>query len=66
MRSTAWRSSGRCVERPGLRILWCLWTTLEKAKALPGVFNNYAVFYGGAFQTVNLLDAASLRRLLKR
>ena len=40
--------------------------TLEKAKALPGVFNNYAVFYGGAFQTVNLLDAASLRRLLKR
>ena len=31
-----------------------------------GVFNNYAVFYGGAFQTVNLLDAASLRRLLKR
>ena len=40
--------------------------TLEKAKALPGVFNNCAVFYGGAFQTVNLLDAASLRRLLKR
>ena len=40
--------------------------TLEKAKALPCVFNNYAVFYGGAFQTVNLLDAASLRRLLKR
>ena len=38
--------------------------TLEKAKALPCVFNNYAVFYGGAFQTVNLLDAASLRRLL--
>ena len=31
--------------------------TLEKAKALPCVFNNYAVFYGGAFQTVNLLDA---------
>ena len=26
----------------------------------------YAVFYGGAFHTVNLLDAASLRRLLKR
>ena len=40
--------------------------TLEKAKALPCVFNNYAVFYGGAFHTVNLLDAASLRRLLKR
>ena len=38
----------------------------ETAKALPCVFNNYAVFYGGAFQTVNLLDAASLRRLLKR
>lgn len=29
--------------------------SLEKAKALPCVFNNWAVFYKGAFQTVNLL-----------
>ena len=39
--------------------------TLEKAKALPCVFNNWAVFYRGKFVTVNLLDAAALKRLLK-
>ena len=40
--------------------------TLEKAKALPCVFNNWAVFCGGRFVTVNLLDAAALKRLLKK
>ena len=40
--------------------------TLEKAKALPCVFNNWAVFYRGRFVTVNLLDAAALKRLLKK
>ena len=40
--------------------------TLEKAKALPCVFNNWAVFYLGKFVTVNLLDAAALKRLLKK
>ena len=40
--------------------------TLEKAKALPCVFNNWAVFYQGKFVTVNLLDAAALKRLLKQ
>ena len=39
--------------------------TLEKAKGLPCVFNNWAVFYGGRFQTVNLLDAAGLKRILR-
>ena len=39
---------------------------LEKAKALPCVFNNWAVFYGGKFVTVNMLDAAALKRLLKK
>ena len=39
--------------------------TLEKAKSLPCVFNNWAVFYRGKFVTVNLLDAAALKRLLK-
>lgn len=39
--------------------------TLEKAKGLPCVFNNWAVFYGGQFQTVNLLDAAGLKRILR-
>lgn len=40
--------------------------TLEQAKELPCVFNNYAVFYKGKFETVNLLDVASLERLLKK
>ncbi len=39
--------------------------TLQKAKELPCVFNNWAVFYKGKFETVNLLDAASLKRMLK-
>ncbi|BAK44638.1 GNAT family N-acetyltransferase [Eggerthella sp. YY7918] len=40
--------------------------TLQKAKELPCVFNNYAVFYKGVFQTVNLLDLATLKRILKK
>lgn len=40
--------------------------TLQKAKELPCVFNNWAVFYQGVFKTVNLLDAAALKRLLKK
>ncbi len=40
--------------------------TLEKAKELPCVFNNWAVFYKGNFQTVNLLDATALNRILKK
>lgn len=41
--------------------------TLEKAKGAPCVFNNFAVFYKGRFETVNLLlDPAALERLLKK
>ncbi|MDR2520300.1 MAG: YoaP domain-containing protein [Eubacteriaceae bacterium] len=40
--------------------------TLQKAKELPCVFNNYGVFYKGRFETVNLLDAAYLKRLLNK
>lgn len=40
--------------------------SLQKAKELPCVFNNYAVFYKGKFETVNLVDAASLQRILKK
>ena len=39
--------------------------TLQKAKELPCVFNNWAVFYQGKFQTVNVLDLATLQRILK-
>lgn len=39
--------------------------TLQKAKELPCVFNNWSVFYKGNFETVNLLDDAYLKRILK-
>lgn len=39
--------------------------TLEKAKSLPCVFNNFAVFYGGEFVTVNLITPAQIDRLCK-
>jgi len=40
--------------------------TLKKAKELPCVFNNWGVFYKGKFETVNLLDVAYLKRILKK
>lgn len=40
--------------------------TLQKAKELPCVFNNWAVFYQGKFETVNLLDVKGLERILKK
>lgn len=38
--------------------------TLGKAKALPCVFNNWAVFYKGRFQTVHLLNEGYLKKML--
>lgn len=40
--------------------------TLQKAKELPCAFNNWAVFYKGEFETVNLLNVDSLKRILKK
>lgn len=40
--------------------------TLEKAKDIPCVFNNWAVFYHGTFQTVNLLDIAHLKKIIEK
>lgn len=40
--------------------------TLQKAKELPCVFNNWGVFYKGKFETVNLLDTSYLERILKK
>ncbi|WP_312059455.1 GNAT family N-acetyltransferase [Anaerotignum sp.] len=40
--------------------------TLQKAKELPCVLNNWAVFYKGNFETVNLLDVNYLKRILKK
>ena len=40
--------------------------TLEKAKALPCIFNNWAVFYNGAFETMHLLNEGYLKKMLAR
>lgn len=40
--------------------------SLQQAKELPCVFNNWAVFYKGKFETVNLLDCTQLKRILKK
>ena len=40
--------------------------SLAQAKGLPCAFNNWAVFYKGKLQTVNLLDAAAVERILKK
>ena len=40
--------------------------TLAQAKALPCVFNNWAVFYDGKFVTVNQLDGASIEKIVKK
>lgn len=38
---------------------------LEKAKSLPCVFNNWAVFYDGKFVTVNQIDGSAVEKLIK-
>ena len=38
----------------------------EQAKNLPCVFQNWAVFYGGKFVTVNQIDGAMLERIRRR
>lgn len=40
--------------------------TLQKAKELPCVFNNWALFYNGRFETVNLLSIAQIENIRKK
>lgn len=40
--------------------------TLEKAKELPCVFNNWGAFYKGKFKTVNLLDVGAVQKILNK
>lgn len=53
-------------EQSGIPADFILVDSLEKAKSLPCPFNNWAVFYGGKLETVNQLDAAGIRRLMKK
>ena len=40
--------------------------TLEQAKALPCVFNNWAAFYGGRLITVNQLDGPAIEAWMQK
>lgn len=40
--------------------------SLQEAKNLPCVFNNFDVFYKGKLETVNLLDIAQLKKILNK
>lgn len=52
-------------EENGVPVSFCPVDSLQMAKDLPCVFNNWAVFYKGKFETVNLLpDVAGLKRIL--
>lgn len=56
---------GYC-QKKGLPARFIHVETLEQAKALPCVFNNWAVFYGGKFVTVNQIDGAAVEKLLQK
>ena len=57
----------RYCEENGVPVSLIQVDSLQKAKELPCVFNNWAVFYHGQFQTVNLLpDVNTLKRILKK
>ena len=40
--------------------------TLKKAKELPCVFNNWAVFYDGKLVTVNQIDGTGVKKIINR
>ena len=50
----------------GIPAEFVLVDSLEKAKNLPCVFNNWAAFYDGKFISVNQLDASSLERFIRK
>ena len=56
----------RYCEEKGVLLTLIQVDSLQAAKDLPCVFNNWAVFYKGKFETVNLLDTAYLKRILKK
>ena len=53
-------------EAEGVPVVFSEVDTLQKAKELPCVFNNFALFYQGKFETVNLVDVSYVERLLKK
>lgn len=60
------RTTAQYCQEAGVPLTLLPVDTLQKAKELPCVFNNYAVCYKGHFESVNLLQTAALERLLKK
>ena len=54
-----------CAEH-GIPAAFELVDSLEKAKSLPCVFNNWAAFWNGSFISVNQLDGAALEKVIRR
>ena len=55
----------RYCDENNVKLNLVLINSLEEAKKLPCVFNNFAVFYRGNFVTVNLLDVKTIERIIK-
>lgn len=53
-------------EEHGIEASFILVDSLEKAKALPCVFNNWAVFYDEDFITVNQIDGTMLEKIIAK
>lgn len=58
------RQVGEYCEKNGIAVKLIPVDSLEKAKAVPGIFNNWAVFYKGKFETVQLLNEGYLKKIL--
>lgn len=56
----------RHCEESGIPVSLIEVDSLQQAKELPCVFNNWAVFWQGRFRTVNLMDASAIDRLIHR
>jgi GNAT superfamily N-acetyltransferase len=50
----------------GIPLTLCKVDTLEKAKSVPCVFNNWAVFRNGKFETLTLLNENSLKKMINK
>ena len=56
----------RFSEESGIEARLIRINSAQEAKELPCPFNNCAVFYNGRFETVNLPDAASVKKLIEK
>jgi ribosomal protein S18 acetylase RimI-like enzyme len=50
----------------GVPLVFVRVDTLEKAKVIPCLFNSWAVFYKGKFETQHLLNEGYLKKMLER